>query len=84
MSNISINTSINIHQIVSINDLRDKYYNGVRLTEEERQALERFDRYRLEQLNSQKSEELFHKEYLRLQILANLNHYTEFLQEKFQ
>lgn len=84
MSNISINTSINIHQIVSINDLRDKYYNGVRLTEEERQALERFDHYRLEQLNSQKSEELFHKEYLRLQILANLNHYTEFLQEKFQ
>lgn len=84
MSNISINTSINIHQIVSINDLRDKYYNGVRLTEDEKQALERFDRYRLEQLNSQKSEELFHKEYLRLQILANLNHYTEFLQEKFQ
>lgn len=84
MANLSINTNINIHQIVSINDLREKYYNGTKLTKEERIALERFDRYRLEQLNSQKSEELFHKEYLRLQILSNLNHYTEFLQEKFQ
>ena len=84
MTKIKINTTRNIHQIVSINDLREKYYGGTELTKEEALALEAFDAYRLEQLNSQVNEELFHKEYLRLQILANLNHYTEFLQDTFK
>lgn len=67
----------------SINDLRDKEFSGVRLTQEERLALANFDRYRIQVLNSQTDEEKFHHHYRQLQVIANLSDWKEFLSERF-
>ncbi len=64
---------------VSINDLRDKYYDGEHLTEEELLAIQNFDKYRIDYLNSSKDEEEFDKRYIELQAKANLADYKEFL-----
>jgi hypothetical protein len=63
----------------SINDLRDKYYDGVELSEEELLAIQNFDKYRIEYLNSSKDEEEFDKRYLELQAKANLASFKDFL-----
>lgn len=64
---------------VSINDLRDKDFNGEKLGAEERQALRNFDHYRLEELNKQENDMAFHECYRKLQVLANLADFKEFL-----
>jgi len=64
---------------VSINDLRDKYYDGDQLTEAEFLAIQNFDKYRIDYLNSSKDEEEFDKRYLELQAKANLADYRDFL-----
>lgn len=68
---------------VSINDIRDKYFNEDRLDEKEQLALSRFDDYRIWYLNSAQGELDFHKRYEELQVKANLSQYTEFLDEKY-
>lgn len=67
--------------VVSINDLRDKEFSGIRLSAEEKFALSNFDKYRIAILNSQTEEEMFHQQYRQLQVIANLNHWQEFLNE---
>tara|TARA_R110001592_G_scaffold61993_5_gene189430 strand:- start:1336 stop:1608 length:273 start_codon:yes stop_codon:yes gene_type:complete len=67
----------------SINDLRDVEYKGEELSPQERLALKNFDRYRIDVLNSQKSEKEFHQAYTKLQVLANLSPYVEFLKEDY-
>lgn len=67
--------------VVSINDLRDKEFSGIKLTAEERFALSNFDKYRIAVLNSQTEEEMFHHQYRQLQVIANLSHWQEFLDE---
>lgn len=67
----------------SINDLREKEYNGEPLTLKEKQALVNFDRFRLNVLNAQTDDLSFHKRYQELQVMANLGDYTEFLKEKY-
>lgn len=69
--------------VVSINDLRDKEFSGVRLTSEEKFALTNFDKYRLSILNAQENEEKFHFHYRQLQVIANLSNWKEFLSEEF-
>lgn len=69
--------------VTSINDLRDKEFSGIRLTQEERLALANFDRYRIQVLNAQTEEEQFHVKYRQLQVIANLSDWQEFLSEKF-
>lgn len=64
---------------VSINDLRDKYYDGDQLSEAELLAIQNFDKYRIDYLNSSKDEEEFDKRYLELQAKANLADYRDFL-----
>ena len=64
---------------VSINDIRDKYFEDVPLTSEEETALNNFDKYRMEYLNAAPNEEVFEKRYLELQAKANLSAYTDFL-----
>ncbi|MGB1103539.1 MAG: hypothetical protein ACPG21_07915 [Crocinitomicaceae bacterium] len=64
---------------VSINDLRDKYFDDLPLTEEEERALDNFDRYRLQQLNAAKNDEEFKVIYLKIQTMANLSSYRYFL-----
>jgi hypothetical protein len=64
---------------VSINDLRDKYFDDLPLTEEESRALENFDRYRLHVLNAAKNDADFKLKYLKIQAMANLSSYRFFL-----
>lgn len=63
----------------SINDLRDKYYDGVELSEDQLLAIQNFDKYRIEYLNSSESELEFDKRYLELQAKANLTSFKDFL-----
>lgn len=69
--------------VVSINDLRDKEFSGVKLTAEEKTALANFDRYRISVLNAQTDEQKFHYKYRQIQVIANLSDWREFLKEEF-
>ncbi len=69
--------------VVSINDLRDKEFSGVKLTAEEKFAVSNFDKYRIGILNAQTEEEKFHYQYRQLQVIANLTDWREFLSEDF-
>lgn len=82
IANISNRKSL-IKGEISINDLRDIEYKGIELTPQQRLALKNFDRYRINQLNIQESEQKFHKKYLQLQVMANLTPYEEFLKEEY-
>lgn len=69
---------------VSINDLRDREFNGESLSAEEKVALANFDRYRIDILNAQKSDMAFHENYRQLQVMANLADWKDFMDlEKF-
>ena len=67
---------------VSINDVRDKYFESVPLSEMERKALRNFDKYRVDYLNASKDEQEFEKRYLEIQAKANLNSFEYFLNEE--
>lgn len=69
--------------VISINDIRDKEFSGIKLTAEEKFALSNFDRYRINILNSQTDEEKFHYQYRQLQVIANLSDWREFLKKDF-
>ena len=69
--------------VVSINDLRDKEFSGVKLNAEEKTALSNFDKYRISILNTQKNEQQFHYKYRQIQVIANLSDWHEFLKEDF-
>ncbi|MBL7910982.1 MAG: hypothetical protein JNJ41_08005 [Bacteroidia bacterium] len=69
--------------VVSINDLRDKEFSGIKLTAEEKFALSNFDRYRISILNSTVDEEKFHYQYRQIQVIANLSDWREFLRKDF-
>lgn len=64
---------------VSINDLRDREFNGDTLTPQERLALHNFDHFRIEQLNAQPNDMAFHERYRQLQVMANLADWKDFL-----
>ena len=68
---------------VTINDLRDKEFNGTGLAMEEKKALRNFDKFRISELNKQLSDMEFHERYRQLQVMANLGDYTEFLKDKY-
>ena len=65
--------------LCSINDLREKYFDQIELSTNERLALKNYDRYRTSELNRQTSE----NKYLQLQVMANLSPYEEFLKEAY-
>lgn len=69
--------------VVSINDLRDKEFSGIKLTQEEKLALVNFDRYRLNVLNAQLEKETFHYQYRQIQVIANLGDWRDFLNREF-
>ncbi|MCX6310127.1 MAG: hypothetical protein NT084_00620 [Bacteroidetes bacterium] len=64
---------------VSINDLRDREFNGEPLSQNEVLALANFDHYRIELLNAQTSDMAFHEQYRQLQVLANLADWKDFV-----
>ena len=68
---------------ISINDLRDMEFSGERLGSDEKRALANFDKYRVRILNAQEDEEMYHKTYRQLQVIANLGDWKEFLKEEY-
>ena len=78
-----IEVSSKVKVFCSINDLRDKDFDEIEMTTNERLALKNFDRYRISELNRQVSEDKFHDKYLQLQVMANLYPYEEFLKEDY-
>ncbi|MFT5819907.1 MAG: hypothetical protein ACI8ZM_001132 [Crocinitomix sp.] len=64
---------------ISINDLKDKYFDGADLSREEELALSNFDQYRINRLNAAKSDAEFKLCYLKIQAMANLSRYQKFL-----
>ena len=70
---------VEIGGTVSINDLRDREFNGEPLAHDEVLALANFDRYRIEQLNAHTNDMDFHEQYRQLQVLANLADWKDFL-----
>ena len=85
MSNSSTSTkrAANIKSFTSINDLRELEYRDVDLTHHQRLALTNFDRFRIAELNMQKTEQQFHNKYMQLQVMANLSSFEEFLKEEY-
>lgn len=73
-------TKADIGGTVSINDLRDREFNGESLTADEQKALQNFDRYRIAELNAQTNDLDFHERYRQLQVVANLADWKDFLQ----
>lgn len=72
-----------VRKFLSINDLREKEYNNLDLNHNERLALKNFDRYRIKVLSAKTSEKDFHNSYQKLQVLANLSPFNEFLKEEY-
>ena len=72
-----------IKDFFSVNDLREKDYQEINLLPNERLAIKNFDRYRICELNKQKTEECFNNKYMQLQVMANLTPYQEFLKEEY-
>ncbi|MCK6639613.1 MAG: hypothetical protein L6Q81_05960 [Bacteroidia bacterium] len=64
---------------MSINDLRDREFNGEPLSADEQTALRNFDRYRIDQLNGITNDREFHERYRQLQVMANLGDWQDFL-----
>jgi hypothetical protein len=82
--NINLNMSSQlINSVTSINDLMDKYYNNEVLIDIETEAIGRFNAYRIKYLNSQPNEEAFDQAYTKLQAMANLSDYKEFLNKEY-
>lgn len=67
----------------TINDLKDKEFSGSSLEPDEKEALVRFDAFRIWFLNESPTEEEFHERYARLNAMANLSSYLVFLKEEF-
>jgi hypothetical protein len=67
----------------SINDLRDKEFSGIVLSADEKRALHNYDNYRINLLNAQEDETLFHNIYRQLQVIANLGDWKEFLKPEY-
>ena len=70
-------------KLISINDLKSKELKNEELTPQQRLALRNFERFRTRRLEGIKDEQKFHLEFQRMQSLANLNSYEEYLKEEY-
>lgn len=70
--------------IVSINDLQERDFNSIALSDIERKALFRYEKYRILELNKNLNEESFNQKYMLLQVMANMRDYSEFLDDKYE
>ncbi len=68
---------------VTIKDLKEIDERISTLTPQHRLAMKNFDRYRFKILSGIKNEDQFHLEFQRLQTLANLSNYEEFLKDEY-
>lgn len=75
--------TLDLKGFLTVNDLRDKEYNNKELTTNERIALKNYDRYRIKVLSQKITEKEFHSRYQKLQVMANLTPFEEFLKEEY-
>lgn len=64
---------------ISINDIKDRYFDGLSISEEERIAMDNYDHYRLSSLEAVKGKADFKSIYSNIQALANISSYRYFL-----
>ena len=65
---------------LSVSDIQDKYFEGKKLSAEEKSALQNFNNFRITYLKGANNEGEFEERYFELQIRANLLPFTEFLE----
>lgn len=71
-----------VSQVVSLNDLEEKEYNGQMLSQEEEKALTIFRKIRLQRLLKKAGSEVkFHENYEYLRAVKNVVDYRDFLNE---
>ena len=72
-----------LDKIVSINDIEEKEFQGIPLSEDEDNAIRQFRDYRLKKLKKKlDSEEKFHERFEYLQAVSYLIDYRDFLAGK--
>ena len=69
--------------MITINDLKEHEFGESDITPQQRLAIRNFDRFRFNTLTNAKSEDKFHEDFQRLQVMANLNNYEEFLKDEY-
>jgi hypothetical protein len=69
--------------VVTISDIQEKEFDGLELTSEELQALQKFRKHRVKKLEKkQHQEEAFHDRYEYFRALSNLVDYRDYLNQK--
>ena len=69
--------------MITINDLKELEYDESKLTPQQRLAIRNFDRFRFKSLTNIKSENKFHEEFQRLQVLSNSNNWEEYVKDEY-
>ena len=75
ISNLFDSTS----QITTISDLKDDYFDGMNLQNDQKVALTTFDKHRIQTLSEAQNEIDFKKKYFLLQVEENTKDYRLFL-----
>ena len=65
---------------ISINDVKDDYFDGKELSKDEKTAIVKFDKYRIDYLNNSTNDAEFEKRYIEIQAIANLESFHYFLE----
>ncbi|MFK8044371.1 MAG: hypothetical protein AB8B72_02670 [Crocinitomicaceae bacterium] len=65
--------------VITINDLRDYYFENKPITGDQISALKAFDKYKVNKLREYEDDFAFQKQYLDIQIIENTVDYREFL-----
>lgn len=73
------NKLINLTSNITISDLKEMYYDGEPLNEKMVNAIQNFDKLKLDKLSTNTSDFEFQKLYLDFQILENTKDYNLFL-----
>lgn len=68
---------------VSIKDLKNRERNRQPLTFKQIMALRNFEKYKTEELKKAKTPDDFDASYRRIQVVANMGNYEDFLQKKY-
>ena len=68
---------------LTISDLKAVEGSNGELTPQQHLAVKNFERYRFKTLSGIKNEDRFHQEYQRLQSMANLTSFEEFLKDEY-
>ena len=80
LKNVDLIIKANIDSFpVSINDLKDRYFDGEQLEANELKAIMNYDAQRLQYLNAAVNDRDFEKRYLEMQAKANLAPFQDFI-----